>query len=140
MNERPSIASVQQSIIAEFDELGNGLARYTHLVELAKTHTPSAQLHREDHLIPGCQSKAWFSCDRRNGALEFEADSDSMLIQGIIVLLLRIFNKRTALEIAEAEIFILKHPGLFGSLSPTKSNGLQAILNQFTRAGQDQIG
>lgn len=84
----------------------------------------------EQNLIDGCQSRVWLQCDYRDGALWFTADSDALIVKGIIALLLRVVSGHTPKEIIDADLYFIERIGLREHLSPTRSNGLLAMVKQ----------
>jgi len=136
---KPSIQSIQDQIITEMSNLDGELDRYKYLITLAKNHKPDASLYSEENRIPGCQSNSWLRSKLEQGKLQFEADSESMIIRGIIVLLLKVWNGRTPVEVTNTELTFLESQHIMGSLSPTKDNGLHSIIHQFKVAAEGFI-
>lgn len=133
MTERttPSVDEVQEQIIAEFETRTDWLDRYEHLIRLGKKHVaPPDGLRTDEHSLPGCQSRVWLRARRSDGPLRFDADSDSAIVRGILVLLLRTLDGRTPAEIAEAEIWFPRALGLTTNLSPARAEGLAAIIRR----------
>jgi cysteine desulfuration protein SufE len=119
----------QDRIIATLADLGDGLATYEHLVALGKEHAPEdARLRADEHALPGCQSQVWIRAALRDGRMCFEADSDSLIIRGILVLLLRVLNGRPPAHVAHADLYFLEKAGLSNSLSPSRANGVATIV------------
>ena len=125
-----TIQETEQQIIDEFAGFDEWL-RYAYLIELGKD---CPQIEERDktpqNLIKGCQSNVWLSCEQRDGRLYFRADSDAVITRGIISLLIRVFDEQTPADIIDAEITFIDTIGLREHLSPTRSNGLTAMLKQ----------
>lgn len=127
-----SINEVQNEIIDEFDGLTDWMDRYAYIIELGgqmpamddKYKTPA-------HLIEGCQSRVWIEAQQDSeGYIDFQADSDALIVKGIVALLMRVLNHRTPREILDADLYFIEKIGLKENLSPTRSNGLVAMLKQ----------
>lgn len=126
-----TINEIQDEIIEEFDMLDEWLDRYQLIIDYGKTLPPFPEEQRtKQNLIDGCQSQVWFVAELQDGCVVYQADSDAVLVQGIAALLLRVLNNRTPKEIAEADLYFIKEIGLQEHLSPTRSNGLAAMLRQ----------
>ena len=126
-----TIQETEQQIIDEFASFDEWLDRYAYLIELGKD-CPQIEEHDKtpQNLIKGCQSNVWLSCEQRDGRLYFRADSDAVITRGIISLLIRVFDGQTPADIIDAEITFIDTIGLREHLSPTRSNGLTAMLKQ----------
>ncbi|MGM0496291.1 MAG: SufE family protein [Bacteroidota bacterium] len=121
----------QQEIIEEFQMFDDWMDKYNYLIELSKDlpEMPPEQ-KTEDNLIEGCQSKVWLHAEMDNGTLKFSADSDAIITKGIIALLIEVLSGRTPKEIKDADLFFIDKIGLKENLSPTRSNGLVAMINK----------
>lgn len=121
----------QQEIIEEFEMFDDWMDKYNYLIELSKDlpEMPAEQ-KTEQNLIDGCQSKVWLHAEMNNGALEFSADSDAIITKGIIALLIEVLSGRTPAEIKNADLYFIDKIGLKENLSPTRSNGLVAMINK----------
>ncbi len=126
-----TIQEIEQQIIDEFANFDEWLDRYAYLIDLGKD---CPQIDEKDktpqNLIKGCQSNVWLSCEQRDGRLWFRADSDAVITRGIISLLIRTFDGQTPADILAADITFIDAIGLREHLSPTRSNGLTAMLKQ----------
>ena len=126
-----TIQEIEQQIIDEFANFDEWLDRYAYLIDLGKD---CPQIDEKDenpqNLIKGCQSNVWLSCEQRDGRLYFRADSDAVITRGIISLLIRAFDGQTPADILAADITFIDAIGLREHLSPTRSNGLTAMLKQ----------
>ena len=117
--------------IEEFNEFTDWMDKYQMLIDLGNDLEPLDEKHKnEQNLIEGCQSRVWLQCDYADGRLVFTADSDALITKGIIALLIRVLNGRTPQEILATDLYFIDAIGLKENLSPTRSNGLLAMLNQ----------
>lgn len=121
----------QQEIIEEFEMFDDWMDKYNYLIELSKDLPEMPAEHKtEQTLIEGCQSKVWLHAEMNNGVLEFTADSDAIITKGIIALLIEVLSGRTPKEIKNADLYFIDKIGLKENLSPTRSNGLVAMINK----------
>ena len=126
-----TIEESQQEIIEEFSEMDDWMDRYQLLIDMGEEQTPlPAEEKNESNLIDGCQSRVWSVCDEQDGRLHFRAESDALIVKGIIALLIRVINDHTPQEILDAKLHFIDDIGLREHLSPTRSNGLLAMIKQ----------
>ena len=127
-----NINDVQDEIIAEFCELEDWMDRYQLLIDLGNEQEPlDEQYKTEQNLIEGCQSRVWLQADETpQGTIHFQAESDSLIVKGIITLLIQVLDNRTPDEILNADLYFIDRIGLKEHLSPTRSNGLLAMVKQ----------
>ena len=126
-----SINDIQDEIIEDFSMMDDWTDRYTLLIDQGKTLPAFPEAERTaQNLIDGCQSKVWLSAHMDNGLLIFEGDSDAILVKGIVALLIRALSGHTPQEIVNTELYFIDKIGLREHLSPTRSNGLAAMLKQ----------
>ncbi len=126
-----TIAEIEQQIIDEFANFDEWLDKYAYLIELGKDCPQiDEQDKKESNLIKGCQSRVWLSCTMEEGKLRFRADSDAVITRGIISLLIRALDNHTPQEIMDARLDFIDQIGLKEHLSPTRSNGLTAMVKQ----------
>ena len=126
-----SINEIQDEIIEEFTELDDWMDRYQLLIDLGNEQPPlDDQYKTESNLIDGCQSRVWLQADYSDGRIQFTAESDALIVKGIVALLIRVFNNRTPQEILDADLYFIDRIGLRDHLSPTRSNGLLAMVKQ----------
>ncbi|MBO4487043.1 MAG: SufE family protein [Bacteroidaceae bacterium] len=126
-----TINEIQDEIIAEFSELEDWMDRYQLLIDMGNEQEPLPEKDKnESNLIDGCQSRVWLVCNEQNGILTFSAESDALIVKGIVSLLIRVLSGHTAQEILDADLYFIKEIGLAEHLSPTRSNGLLAMLKQ----------
>ncbi|MCM1300600.1 MAG: SufE family protein [Alistipes senegalensis] len=123
---------IQEEIIEEFAVFDDWLDKYDYLIGLADTLPAIDPSHRtEQYLIQGCQSRVWVDARMDDdGKVRYAADSDAIITKGIIALLIRVLNGRTPREILDTELYFIDAIGLSANLSPTRSNGLAAMVKQ----------
>lgn len=123
--------AIQEQIIEEFSIFDDWLDKYDYLIELSDTLPAIAAEHRtDDYIIKGCQSRVWVDAHMEDGKVRFTADSDAIITKGIIALLIRVMNGRTPQELVDLELYFIDAIGLGENLSPTRSNGLLAMIKQ----------
>lgn len=122
----------QDEIIAEFQDLTDWMDRYAYIIDLGNTLPEFPENKKTpQNLIEGCQSRVWIDAERNaDGTITFTADSDALIVKGIVSLLLRVLNGLTPDEILNADLYFIKEIGLQEHLSPTRSNGLVAMVRQ----------
>lgn len=128
-----TINELQDEIIEEFEAFDDWMDRYQLIVEYAKElkKNPFSESDRiERNLIDGCQSKVWFTCSLKEGRMQLNGDSDALLVKGIVALLLYVLNDHTPEEILKTDLYFIDQIGLREHLSPTRSNGVAAMLKQ----------
>ena len=126
-----TIAETEQQIIDEFSNFDEWLDRYAYLIDLGRECPAIDEKDKtEQNLIKGCQSRVWLSCSYDNGVLRFRADSDAVITRGIITLLIRALDGHTPQEVLDAPLAFIDAIGLKEHLSPTRSNGLTAMVKQ----------
>ncbi|MFI3323371.1 MAG: SufE family protein [Rikenellaceae bacterium] len=123
--------NIQDQIIEEFAIYDDWLDKYNYLIELSEELKPINEAHRtEQYVISGCQSRVWVDAELRDGRVHFAADSDAIITKGIIALLIRVMSDRSPREILDMELYFIDAIGLSENLSPTRSNGLLAMIKQ----------
>lgn len=126
-----TINELQDEIIEEFSELDDWMDRYQMLIDMGNEQEPLPESDKtESNLIEGCQSRVWLVCDEEDGKLQFRAESDALIVKGIISLLIKVLSGHTAQEILDADLYFINDIGLTEHLSPTRSNGLLSMLKQ----------
>lgn len=127
-----SINEIQDEIIEEFSGLTDWMDRYAYIIELGNSLPEMPEsLKVPANLIEGCQSRVWISADRTpEDEIMLQADSDAMIVKGIIALLVRVLSGHTPREILDADLYFIDKIGLKEHLSPTRSNGLVAMVKQ----------
>lgn len=126
-----TINELQDEVVEEFSEFTDWMDKYQMLIDLGNELAPlDEQYKTESNLIDGCQSRVWLQCDEKDGRLIFTADSDALIVKGIIALLIRVVSNHTPKEIIDAELYFIDRIGLREHLSPTRANGLLAMTKQ----------
>ena len=126
-----TLNETQQEIIDEFSIFDDWLDRYNFLIELGNDLPEiDTQYRTTEYLINGCQSKVWLHADLEDGKLIYKADSDAIIVKGIVALLIKVLNGRTPEEILDNELHFIDAVGLRQNLSPTRSNGLLAMVRK----------
>lgn len=127
-----TINEIQDEVIAEFSDFDDWMDRYQLLIDLGNEQEPLDPKYKTDqNLIEGCQSRVWLQCDAAaDGTLEFQAESDALIVKGIIALLIKVLNHQTADDILAADLYFIDRIGLKEHLSPTRSNGLLSMVKQ----------
>jgi cysteine desulfuration protein SufE len=132
------IDDIQNRIIEEMAATEAWLDKYEYLVEQGRRLDPLGEDLRDDaNAISGCQSKVWLHAVFSDGKLHFRADSDTLITKGMIALLLRVLNHRRPRHIIGADLYFIQKTGLASHLSPSRANGLMAIVNQIKRYARD---
>lgn len=128
---RPNINDIQEEIIEDFSVFDDWMDKYSLLIELGNSLKPLDEKYKvESNLIQGCQSRVWLQADYENGRIYFTAESDAVIVKGIIALLIKILSNRTPDEIIDADLYFVNRIGLTEHLSPTRSNGLVSMIKQ----------
>jgi len=132
MNDKDmTIKEVQDEIIEDFSLFDDWMERYDLLIEEGKKLPGMDEKYKKtDYLVEGCQSRVWLYPEYRDGRVYFKADSDALIVRGITALLLKVLSGRTPDEIIDADLYFIDETGLRQNLSPTRSNGLLAMLKQ----------
>lgn len=126
-----TINEIQDSIIEEFSDFEDWLDRYQLLIDLGNEQEPLPEEYKTDNnLIEGCQSRVWLQADFVDGKIQFRAESDALIVKGIVSLLIKVYSEHTPDEILESEPYFVEAIGLKEHLSPTRSNGLVAMIKQ----------
>jgi len=126
-----TIAEKEQDIIDQFTELDDWMDRYALIIDMgnALPELPES-LRTPDRLIEGCQSRVWLDAEMNDGKVTYRADSDAIIVKGIISMLIEVLSDHTPDEILNADLSFINEIGLSEHLSPTRSNGLVAMLKQ----------
>ena len=126
-----TINELQDEVVEEFNEFTDWMDKYQMLIDLGNDLEPLDDKYKnEQNLIDGCQSRVWLQCDYVDGKLIFTADSDALITKGIIALLIQVLSCHTPQEILDADLYFIDKIGLRQHLSPTRSNGLLAMVKQ----------
>ena len=126
-----TINEIQDEIIEEFSGFDDWMDKYQLLIDLGNEQEPLDEKYKvESNLIDGCQSRVWLQADYRDGLVWLQAESDALIVKGIIALLIRVLNGHTPHDILEADLYFIPRIGLSEHLSPTRANGLLAMVKQ----------
>ena len=126
-----SINELQDEVVAEFSDFDDWMDRYQLLIDLGNEQEPLDEKYKtEQNLIEGCQSRVWLQADEVDGKIIFKAESDALIVKGIIALLIKVVSGHTPDEILNSELYFIDKIGLKDHLSPTRSNGLLSMVKQ----------
>ena len=126
-----SIQEIQNEIIEEFDFFDDWDDKYGFIIDMGKSLTGlSEEFKTEENIIKGCQSQVWLHAFLKDDKIVFEAESDAIIVKGIVAMLLRVFSNQTPNDIMNADIFFMEKIGMAKHLSPTRANGLVAMIKQ----------
>ena len=126
-----TIKEAQDEVIEEFSDFTDWMDKYQLLIDLGNEQEPLDNKYKtESNLIDGCQSRVWLQADYVDGKIIFTAESDALIVKGIIALLIRVLSGHTPQEILAADLYFIDQIGLKEHLSPTRSNGLLAMVKQ----------
>ncbi len=126
-----TINEIQDEIIEEFSGFDDWMDKYQLLIDLGGEQPPLEEKYKtEQNLIDGCQSRVWLQADYVDGKIHFTAESDALIVKGIVALLIRVLSDHTPQEILDADLYFIEEIGLKEHLSPTRSNGLLAMVKQ----------
>ena len=126
-----TINEIQDEIIEEFSGFDDWMDKYQLLIDLGNEQEPLDEKYKtEQNLIDGCQSRVWLQADYEDGVIHFSAESDALIVKGIVSLLIRVLSDHTPQEILDADLYFIDEIGLKEHLSPTRSNGLVAMVKQ----------
>jgi cysteine desulfuration protein SufE len=126
-----TINEAQKDVVEEFEDFTDWMDKYQMLIDLGNELDALNDKYKNDsNLIDGCQSRVWLQCDLVDGKLQFTADSDALIVKGIIALLIQVLSGHTPNEILDADLYFIDKIGLKEHLSPTRSNGLLAMVKQ----------
>jgi cysteine desulfuration protein SufE len=126
-----SLNSIQNQIIEEFSAFDDWMDRYNYLIELGNDLPAiDPKFKTDEYLINGCQSKVWLNAEYQDGMMTYTADSDAIIVKGIVALLVKALNNQPASEVMNADLYFIDKIGLKENLSPTRSNGLLAMVKK----------
>ena len=127
-----TIEEIQQEVIEEFEGFDDWMDKYQMLIDLGSEQEPLPEQYKvESNLIDGCQSRVWLQADLTSeGKIHFQAESDALIVKGIVTLLIRVLDNQTPDDILSADLHFIEDIGLKEHLSPTRSNGLLAMMKQ----------
>lgn len=126
-----TINELQDEVIEEFSDFDDWMDKYQLLIDLGNEQEPLDEKYKtEQNLIDGCQSRVWLQADLVDGKIVFQAESDALIVKGIIALLIKVLSGHTPDEILNSDLYFINKIGLKEHLSPTRSNGLLAMVKQ----------
>ena len=126
-----TINELQDNVIEEFADFDDWMDKYALLIDLGNSLPPLEEKYKtESNLIEGCQSRVWLQADYADGKIQFKGESDAVIVKGIVSLLISILSGHTPQEILDADLYFIEKIGLKEHLSPTRSNGLVAMIKQ----------
>ncbi|MCD7937658.1 MAG: SufE family protein [Tannerellaceae bacterium] len=126
-----TINELQDNIVEEFSAFDDWMDKYALLIDLGNSLSPlDEQYKKENNLIEGCQSRVWLHAEYKDGKIYFQGESDAVIVKGIVSLLIQILSGHTPQEILDADLYFIDRIGLKEHLSPTRSNGLVAMVKQ----------
>ena len=126
-----TINELQDQVIEEFADFDDWMDKYALLIDLGNSLAPLEEKYKtESNLIEGCQSRVWLQADYVDGKIIFQGESDAVIVKGIVSLLINVFSYHTPQEILDADLYFIEKIGLKEHLSPTRSNGLVAMVKQ----------
>jgi SufE protein probably involved in Fe-S center assembly len=126
-----TINEAQEQVVEEFSEFSDWMDKYAYLIDLGNSLDPIDEKAKiPQNLIEGCQSRVWLDAEERDGKVVFTAESDAVIVKGIISLLIRVMSGHTPDEILEADLYFIDQIGLKEHLSPTRANGLLSMVKQ----------
>ena len=126
-----TINQIQDNIVEDFNQFDDWMDKYALLIDLGNSLQPIDEKYKvPQNIIEGCQSRVWLTAEMKEGKIEFQGESDAILVKGIVALLLQVFSGRTPDEILNADLYFVEKIGLREHLSPTRSNGLLAMIKQ----------
>ena len=126
-----TINEIQDEIVEEFSDFDDWMGKYQLLIDLGSEQEPIDEKYKnEQNLIDGCQSRVWLQADLVDGKIIFQAESDALIVKGIVTLLIKVLSGHTPDEILNADLYFIEKIGLKEHLSPTRSNGLLAMIKQ----------
>ncbi|WFB35542.1 SufE family protein [Kiritimatiellota bacterium B12222] len=124
-----TIAEAQQELIDEFAFFEDWQEKYAHIIELGRELSPMTPAYKDDaHKVKGCQSQVWLYADMQEGKMHLEAESDALIVQGLIAVLLRVYQDRKPDEILGSDLVFLEKIGLMSKLTMTRSNGFKSMI------------
>ena len=126
-----TINQIQDDIVEEFSAFDDWMDKYALLIELGNSLEPlDEQFKTDNYLIEGCQSRVWLYASYQDGTITYRAESDAVIVKGIVSLLIKVLSGHTPQEILDADLYFVERIGLNEHLSPTRSNGLRAMMKQ----------
>lgn len=131
-----TINEAQDELIEDFELFDDWESKYEYIIDLGKQFPPLEEQYKtEDNIIKGCQSRVWLNAYMDENLLKFEADSDAIIVRGLVSMLVKVLSGHTPEEIASADLYFMERVGLHQHLAQTRSNGLASMLKQMRAYG-----
>lgn len=131
-----TINEAQDELIGDFELFDDWESKYEYIIDLGKQFPPLEEQYKtEDNIIKGCQSRVWLNAYMDENLLKFEADSDAIIVRGLVSMLVKVLSGHTPEEIASADLYFMERVGLHQHLAQTRSNGLASMLKQMRAYG-----
>lgn len=131
MSTLKSIEAIEQDIVEDFSLFDNWEEKYEYIIDMGKQLAPLDEVHKkEDNIIKGCQSTVWLVADYKDGKIFYSADSDAVIVKGLISLLIRALSGHSPAEILNSKIDFINKIGMMQHLAQTRSNGLLSMIKQ----------
>ena len=131
-----TINEAQDELIEDFELFDDWESKYEYIIDLGKQFPPLEEQYKtEDNIIKGCQSRVWLNAYMDGDLLKFEADSDAIIVRGLVSMLVKVLSGHTPEEIASADLYFMEKVGLHQHLAQTRSNGLASMLKQMRAYG-----
>lgn len=131
MEQRPPIPQIEDEIVEEFELFDNWEDKYEYIIDMGKKLPLLDDAHKKDeHRIRGCQSTVWMVSELRDGKIFYQADSDAVIVKGLISMLIRVLSGQTPQDIIQADLGFIDRIGMTSHLAQTRSNGLRAMIKQ----------
>lgn len=126
-----TIQEIQEEIVAEFSLFDDWMDKYAHLIEMGNELAPmNTESKTDQNIIKGCQSQVWINAELVDGRIKYEGESDALIVKGLVALMLRVSDNQKPADIMNADFYFIDKIGLKEHLSPTRSNGLLAMIKQ----------
>ena len=134
-----TLNGIQDEIIQDFFKFQEWFDKYEYLIKLGKEFEPlGANYKTEENLISGCQSQVWLKAEMKGNKIQFYADSDAMIIKGILALILRVVNDQTPEDVCNANLYFIDRIGLKSNLSPARSSGVASIIKRIKESAKNE--
>ncbi|HEY0751927.1 MAG TPA: SufE family protein, partial [Chitinophagaceae bacterium] len=131
MSGQKSIAAIEEEIIEEFGLFDSWDDKYEYIIDLGKKLPTLEEMHKKDeNKVKGCQSTVWLVAGYKDGRVYYEADSDAVIVKGLISMLIRVLSGQQADDILNAKLDFIREIGMMNHLAQTRSNGLLAMVKQ----------
>jgi cysteine desulfuration protein SufE len=131
MSERPSIETIEKEIVEEFSLFDSWDDKYEYIIDLGKKLPPlEAEFKKDENRVRGCQSTVWLVADYKDGRIFYKAESDAVIVKGLISMLIRVLSGQRAEDIISAKLDFIRDIGMMTHLAQTRSNGLLAMVKQ----------